>query len=299
MLRLHHDSSSLSVTGLYTPNAWSILNSSNPNCTLNMPPPYTAGTTICSSGDFDLGSGSVILARPVGSGYLPPNDTYVVLAAGKEGVFYVLDLLNMNRTSADGTDPCTTGANGQTIECLGAIQLPPSCCVSREYGSRGSNAFWAGNTTFTENVLYVAGSQDSEIRAYQMTVNGGGAFTTSTLFGSAPTPDPDSHSLARYPGSSPVISWNTSDTVNGAKNAILWILATSPNSTGPARLYAYPTLPNNLGQFVMLWSDIVNGPSATKFMVPTVINGHVYVGGQKPNASCSAGSCPGRVVAWH
>jgi hypothetical protein len=34
------------------------------NCTfpLKMPPPYPSGTTICSAGDFDLGSGGVILA---------------------------------------------------------------------------------------------------------------------------------------------------------------------------------------------------------------------------------------------
>ena len=274
VLRLHHDTSSLSVTGLYTPNAWSILNNPNPNCTLNMPPPYAAGTTRCSSGDFDLGSGSVILARPVGTGYLPPNDTYVVLAAGKEGVFYVLDPLNMTRTSADGTDPCTTGANGQTIECLGAIQLPLNCCVSREYGSRGSNAFWGGNGTYTENVLYVAGSQDPEVRGYQMAPSGDGSFTTSTLFGYASTPDFDTHGLARYPGSSPVISWN-SGTGGLATDAILWVLVTSANGTGPAKLYAYSATPNSNGQFTQLWPDTTNGPWATKFMPPTVINGHV------------------------
>jgi hypothetical protein len=50
---------------------------------------------------MDLGSGGVILARPVGSGYLPPNDSFVVMAAGKEGVFYVLDPNNMSNTVAD------------------------------------------------------------------------------------------------------------------------------------------------------------------------------------------------------
>ncbi len=131
-----------------------------------------------------------------------------------------------------------------------------------------------------------------------MAPSGDGSFTTSTLFGYAPTPDPDSHSLARYPGSSPVISWN-SGTGGLATDAILWILATSSFTSGAAKLYAYAATPNSKGQFTQLWSDTTDGPWATKFMPPTVINGHVYVGGQKPNASCSAGSCFGRVVVWH
>jgi hypothetical protein len=189
VLRLHHGTDAISKTGLYTPNAWSILNDgsySHGSCTspLNMPPPYTAGTTICIRGDWDLDSGGVVLARPVGSGYLPPNDKFVVLAGGKEGVIYDLDPSNMNRSVADTVDPCTTGANGQTIQCFGAIQLPlPNCCTGGQFGNRGSAAFWSGNANFTENVFYVAGSQDSEIRAYQMTGNGNGAFTVSSLFG--------------------------------------------------------------------------------------------------------------------
>jgi hypothetical protein len=168
----------------------------------------------------------------------------------------------------------------------------------RDYGSRGSNAFWSGNNTYTENVLYVAGSQDSEIRGYQMTGNGNGAFTTSTLFGYAQSPDKDSTGFARYPGSSPVITWNSG---SGGLNtdAILWILVTSANGGATAKLYAYAALPNQLGQFSQIWSNIVDGPYATKFMVPTVSNGHVYVAGQKPNATCAAGSCFGKVVAWH
>lgn len=137
-----------------------------------------------------------------------------------------------------------------------------------------------------------------------MAVNGHGAFAVSTLFGFAPTPDGDSNNppLAKYPGSSPVITWN-SGTGGLNTDAVVWILATSGYangpSPGPAKLYAYTALPSLSGQFTQLWHDTASGPTATKFTVPTIVNGHVYVGGQKPGAACAAGSCTGRVVAWH
>jgi hypothetical protein len=300
VIRLHDIGNSISVSGSYTPNAWAILNDgSGANCTspLHMPLPYPSGTTVCSANNFELGSGGVILARPTGSGNLPPRDNFAVLAGGKEGVFYVIDPSHMNNSGADTQDPCGAYA----IQCFGAIQLPLPCCKgTRDYGNRGSAAFWAGNATFSENVLYVAGSQDSEIRSYKMAAGGGGTFTTSPLFGYAPTPNPDGNGLASYPGSSPVISWNTKGGL--ATDAILWILDTSgqPATNPVAKLYAYQAVPLvSGGQFAPKWSDTTNGPLPTKFMVPTVVNGHVYVGGQKPNSTCSAGSCLGQVVSWH
>jgi hypothetical protein len=95
-----------------------------------------------------------------------------------------------------------------------------------------------------------------------------------------------------------VVSWNSGGGAVG--DALLWILDTSGHGSGPAKLYAYQAVPPlSGGQFSLKWSDTTNGPSPTKFMVPTVINGHVYVGGQKPGATCSVGSCLGRVVSWH
>lgn len=128
VLRLHHSSSSLAVTGLYTPNKWMALNGNDKSCTnpLHLPAPESG--TICSPEDFDLDSGGVILARPAGSGFLPPNDNFVVLAGGKEGLVYVLDPSNMTRQVADTADPCSTGTGGQTIQCIGAVQLPANCC---------------------------------------------------------------------------------------------------------------------------------------------------------------------------
>ncbi len=318
VLRLHHASSAISVYGSYTPNAWKTLNQgsgpppSGTGLNLNLPVPYTSSSQIKSPGDMDLGSGGVTLARPAGSHFLPMGDAYsfVVLAGGKEGVFYDLNPSALNNSAADTVDPCSTGTSRQAVQCFGAIQLlgkstltPSDCCSGAiDYGNRGSTAFWGGNTTFQENVLYVAGSQDSKVRAWQMTGSGGGVFTTSTMFGNAPAPNTRT-GLFAYPGASPVVSWNASDTVNGATNAILWILDTSgaagSSNTTVAKLYAYSAVPGANGQFTSLWKDEIHGPLPTKFMVPTVLSGHVYVGGQSPNGTCAANSCLGRVVSWH
>ncbi len=177
VLRLHHGGSSIAVTGSYTPNAWLTLNqgTQSTGLNLNLPAPYTSGSQIKSPGGMDLASGGVALARPAGSGFLPSNDQYPfeVLAGGKERVFYALNPSTMNNSGADTVDPCSTGTGGQTVQCFGAIQLlgkstltPGDCCSGAiDYGKRGSTAFWSGNSTFQENVLYVAGSQDNEVRA--------------------------------------------------------------------------------------------------------------------------------------
>ena len=285
----------LALSGSYTASAWKLLNyGSGTNCIspLHMPPPYPANTTVCSPGDFEVGSAGVILAEPSGSGNVPAGSAFVVLAAGKEGVFYVIDPANMKHKGADTKDPCGAYA----IQCLGAIQLPLPCCNTKaDYGNRGGAAFWPGNATYPENVLYVVGSQDSAIRAYQMIPGGGGTFNTS-LFGSAKPPNPDKNGLIPYPGAVPVISWNS----NGGlpTDAILWVYDTSAQAQ--AKFFAYQAVPNSAGgPLPMVWSDKTNAPAPSRFMIPTVINGHVYVAGGKPVAGkCAAGACLGRVVAW-
>jgi hypothetical protein len=283
----------LDLSGHYTISAWKILDlGSGAHCKtpLNLPPPYPPSTTMCSPGDLELGSAGVILARPSGSGNVPRGDSFVVLAAGKQGVFYVIDPSNMKHTGADTADPCGKYA----IQCFGAIQLPLPCCKGGDYGNRGGAAFWAGNATYQENVLYVVGSQDSAIRAYQMNPGGGGTFNTS-LFGSAPPPNPDKNGLIPYPGASPVVTWDSTNGLPG--DAVLWVLDNS--GAGKGKLFAYQAVPStNGGSLPLVWSDTTNAPRATKFMVPTVINGHVYVPGGNPTKQCAVGTCPGRVVSW-
>jgi len=298
----------LGVPGFYTPHAWQTLNTgSGTGCTSPLTLPAPESGTICAAGDFDLGAGGVILARPVGF-TLPNSDNFVVLAGGKEGIIYVnspgdaAGTHGMTKnTRADTADPCTSGSGGQTIQCLGAIFLPSGCCGQRDYGNRGSAAFWAGNATNHENVLYVMGSQDTLIRGYQMdSVAATGAFVTSTFYGTATPQHLDSGGKIPYPGASPVVSWNSSTGL--ASDAILWILDTSgyqsTSAPTPARLNAYAAVPTQ-GTFSLKFSDTTNGPGATKFMVPTVVNGHAYVAGQATGTHCSAAPCSGAVAVWY
>ncbi len=306
VMRLHYSGTNtlLTVAGLYTPNAWLTLNngSTYTGVNLNLPAPYAPGTTIASPGDFDLGSGGVMLARPMGSGFLQGSDNFVVLAGGKEGVIYVNSpsamLLN---TVPDTVDPCSTTG---LIQCFGAITLPSSLNGNKDYGNRGSAAFWPGSLTSAENVLYVARSQDTLIRGYQMASLQGGKFTTTQIFGSAPGPVLDNGGLIRYPGSSPVVSWNLA--TGTASDALLWILDTSSyqrtgQAPGVAKLFAYQATPSGSGgMFMQEFSDQTRGPAPTKFMVPLVVNAHIYVAGQQPGSSaCAAGNCFGQVVSWY
>ncbi len=295
--------------GAFTPAEYNILNSGSGGLTgpceypLMLPAPYPSGSKYCAMGDMDLASGGVTLARPTAN-VIPDDSDMAVLAAGKEGVVYVLDPSNMANTQPDQTVPCSEGtaSSDQTLQCFGAIALPnlnTNTQQKDDTGSRCALTFWPGNSTYKQNVLYVGGSQDTEIRAYQMQSLDAGTFNTSGLYGYAMVPDPDSNGLFPYPGACPVVTWNSASGVN--TDAVLWILNSSA-SAAHAPFYAYSATPNSQGVFTQEFSDTSSGPIATKFSVPTIVNGYAYVAGQKAGTqtSCQTGSaCYGQIVSWH
>ncbi len=320
ILRLHYPGSSvLTVAGFYTPDGWSIMNNgSGSGCSspLKLPPPENG--TICAPNDLDLGSGGALLARPNSDITLKYNGTaenFVVVAGGKEGVVYVNSPIGMeSNNGADpgnpGTAACSTSGSNSAIQCFGATQLPLNCCSDDNIGIRGGAAFWAGAVNGHGNSLYVTGIKDTAIRAYQMdSGHTDGRFVTTSTFGLgnwkgvANTPIP-------YPGASPVVTWNSGGSY---LDAILWLLDESGyqnvNSgtqvaATPVGLYAYAAEPLNGAINLTSFTDTTSGPGATKFSEPTVVNGHVFVAGQKPNAYCSGGAasnqtCYGAVTMWH
>ncbi len=338
VLALHYPAGGmLNVVGSYTPNAWQTLNNGTGGAmgtgiNLNLPAPYPSGATAIGQQDFDLGSGGVTLARP--QGFTLPSDNFVVLAGGKEGVFYVnspstmIANITSNHGAADSADACSSGGTYSPVQCFSAMRPPlcdptlgcphpctgyPCAYSGRDYGSRGSSAFWAGNATNPFDVLYVAGAQDTLIRGWQMdqTAKTGKFIVTSTgtlgMYGSASPPA--GGTKIGYPSISPVITWNAGGT-NTSGDAILWILntngfqngATAPTAAG---LFAYHAVPNGVGVFTTAngFSDATSGPGATKFMLPTIVNGYVYVAGQKVGTACTTtgtlGACVGKVVSWH
>jgi hypothetical protein len=118
--------------------------------------------------------------------------------------------------------------------------------------------------------------------------------------------------LTPYPGSCPVISWNSTGTT-GKADAILWILVTAGFQTGTGTgstmasavgLYAYKAAPDSSHKLgIPLFTDAMNGPGTTKFMVPTVVNGVVYIAGQHPGMTCAdaydSTGYKGQVVSWY
>jgi hypothetical protein len=83
-------------------------------------------------------------------------------------------------------------------------------------------------------------------------------------------------SLFGFPGATPSVS------ANGTNNAIVWAVQSDAyDSSGPAILHAYSA--TNVAKEIFR-SDANGGTNApgpaVKFSVPTIANGHVYVGGQ-------------------
>jgi len=321
VLRLHNAGTTMvSVAGFYTPNAWATLNNGSAlNCpttgtgALPLPPPESV--SICAPEDFDLGSGGIILARPsnIALSYNQAPENFVVLAGGKEGVIYVNSPIAMlSNNAADPSNPFTTACSSSgpnsAIQCLGAAYLPSNCCGgTRDFGLRSGSAFWAGPDNVHGNVLYVAGVGDNAIRAYQMDpTQTTGQFKT-TPFGTGGWDFSVAESIP-YPGANPVVTWNSAG--GSYQDAILWVLDNSKYQriginnvqifAGPAQLYAYSAEPDGNGVLdKTAFRDVKNGPGAVKFMMPTVINGHIYVAGQRAKTYCATAPCYGAVTMWH
>jgi hypothetical protein len=305
VLRVHSTQTGSSFTfdpiGAYTANEWSILNIGNgPGCahTLTLPPPYASGSFYCSGSDMDLDAGGLILAQATGS-ILPSGDNFVVLEGGKEGVVYDLDPSNMSNTGPDTAAPCTTGSGGQTLQCFGAVRLLNANVNSPQNdatGVRCSSAFWPGNSSTSENILYEAGSGDNKMWGYQM--GSGAIFGVSSPLGSY-----SFSGALGYSGSCPVVTWDSSGGSTAAADAVLWVMVDDASSGSPSavKLQAFTALPTGGLFSAPLFSDTSNGPAAVPFAEPTVVDGYVFAAGQVHGSSFCAtlNGCYGMVTSWH
>jgi hypothetical protein len=118
------------------------------------------------------------------------------------------------------------------------------------------------NPVYFNNQVYF-GQNGGPIVAYPLS---GGQIDTTGAITASPS--------FIYPGPAFAIS------ANGTSNAILWALATDPAGSGVAVLYAYDaTSLTELYDSTQAGSRDTAG-TATKFAVPTVANGRIYVGTQ-------------------
>ena len=193
-------------------------------------------------GDTDLGSGAVMLLPDQ-----PGQHPHLAVETGKSGNIYLMDrdTGQMGKFISQGPD-----ANLQTVPTGVA-------------GVWASPAFWNGR-------IYYQGSGDV-MKAFTLT---DGVLSYDPM-------DPTTHSTTSFPfpGAQPTIS------ANGDQDGIAWAVDThlrgERSDLGPAVLHAYDA--RDLSH--ELWNSGATGQrdlagDAVKFIVPTIANGHVYVGTQ-------------------
>lgn len=189
--------------------------------------------------DLDLGSAPPLLL---------PDQTigprHLLVSAGKEGTVYLV-----NR---DGMGHFQAGSNSQIVQTL-------PFAISGD-GLFGAPAYYA-------NKVYFAGAVDT-LKAFDLA---GGLFSSSTPSAQSPT-------IYGFPGATPVISANGTD----SSSAIVWTLGTDQYGThGPAVLHAYSALDVATELYNSDENPSRDNPGpAVKFTVPSVANGKVYVGTQ-------------------
>jgi hypothetical protein len=202
-----------------------------------------------NSRDADLASGGVLLLPDQSAG----GHTHLLVQVGKEGRIYLVDRDNLGGYNS---------SSDNIVQEVPVNNLSQSNQIFKIGGLWSSPAFWNGN-------LYFWGNGDN-LTAFSL-VNGRMGNLDSN---SQPNPTSSSSETTGFPGATPSIS------ANGNTNGIVWdVLTNAFGSNGAAVLMAHSA--TNVG--TTLYSSNQN-PSrdypgtATKFVVPTVVNGKVYVG---------------------
>ena len=195
--------------------------------------------------NLDLGAGGPVLLLDQTTGSFP----HLLIASGKSGTIYVINRDNLGKFNANN--------DNQIVQSLPGV-LPNG---TSESGNFSTPIFFNGYVYY--------GAVNDTIKAFQMT---NGRLST--------TPTSQSSAVYEVRGASFAISANT--TTNG----ILWALqnngASANNDVGnPGVLFAYNA--NDLT--TVLYSSNAAGSrdtldNATKFSVPLVANGKVFVAGQ-------------------
>jgi hypothetical protein len=189
--------------------------------------------------DIDLGSSGAMILPDTVGSTSHPH---VMIVTGKVGVIYLLDQTNLGKFH--------NGSNQDLEEVVLGFNL-----TSGDNGFYGQPAYWNGN-------LYAVIVADF-LRQFPIS----NATITSTASSVAPK-------LYPYRGATPSVS------SNGTTNGIVWIEDANPYLfNGPSILDAYDAS----RVATQLYSSPTAGPgaacSASKFIVPVVANGKVYISG--------------------
>jgi len=233
--------------------------------------PYDHPYRFCN--DSDVGNAGVILIQ--GSGFNVPN---LLVQSGKEGNVYLLNMTTGQMggytgalgsftcpvTKPTGNDNIVSFFNGDTT-----VNANGMCYdTATECGTQGSPVFWNNNIFFgprCQPIKQIALAGSPVALGYVTATTQGGVVDQM----GCKSPNPVFH----YPGAQMAVSQYKTG------GAILRALDNSKYAHSPpfpAVLYAYDA--NNIAA-APLFSATVGSGGAVKFAVPTVANGHVYVGG--------------------
>ncbi len=251
-----------------------------------------------TTGDLDLGSGGVVLLSPSFQLNYPE-----LIAAGKQGMIYVVFSDNMGHIDSHSANPteyaCTTATSptaGAIAQCFAGLSGGAS---DTDRGSRGAPAFLSAGSGKTQyNYVYFAAISDP-LKAFKFQ-NASGLGTLNTTPSTANSP----HKFL-FPGASPSVTWNNAQVTN-ISNAIVWAIdgggfGTFTNAAGGAELYAYKAIPSGTGAGSLgteLWdttafnSTVPGNPGAVKFVVPTVADGKIFVAGGGQGYKPDSANCP-------
>jgi hypothetical protein len=221
--------------------------------------------------DIDLGSGAAMVLPDQTSG-----PTKLIVFAGKEGSIYLAD-----RTSMGGYTPtqvCTAGAPCN-VQCTNNVvqELWRVLGALPAISSDGANrdAFWGAPAYFQDSsgrqYIYYTGDY-APITEFDLA---NGTLTAGTNAGGAPNQTPSSEYNFSHGGTTPVISSNGGDPTT----AIVWAVRhTLPPSVGPGPIELDAFSATDLTKEIVF--DIPAGQwnfQNDPFLIPTVVNGKVYV----------------------
>jgi hypothetical protein len=230
--------------------------------------PFDELALACQCNDQDFGSGGVTLIPD----HTLASHPFLAVIGDKEGKVYVSDRNSLGGFHGSCTGSCPAqvkdGCSGPLPVCTGVDQNLQTVQVST-HTIHNNGAFWNGN------LYYASGSDVLGRYPISDTCDPGPVCPI------AAKSNRNGQDITFFYGATPAISSN--DTSNG----LVWIVNNSGNLFGgnPAILYAFDAITLNQIYTSNFCEDSQGMPldhagKATKFSVPTVANGHVYLGTQ-------------------
>jgi hypothetical protein len=195
---------------------------------------------VMQGNDIDLGSSGPLILPDAVGSTGHPH---LAIATGKVGVVYLLDQTNLGKyNSASNQDVQEVSVGFNTTNFDG--------------GFFGQPAYWNGN-------IYTVIVGDS-LRRYPISNGVISAISSS-----------NSNNIFAFRAATPAVS------AAGTTNGIVWVMdVTAFQTGGTVILYAYDATNVSTPLYGSPSSGAGAGPVSTKFTVPTVANGKVYIVGQ-------------------